>query len=90
MSRRTSRNDAGMDLFPFMAVLICTVGALIMLLVVMVPLVVMVMDLVRVNQAAVKVVKETEKVLAMAVLFVVLNLCIDVLYTIIDPRTRGT
>lgn len=36
MRARTSRNDAGMDLFPFMAVLICTVGALIMLLVVMV------------------------------------------------------
>lgn len=36
MSRRTPRDDAGMDLFPFMAVLICTVGALIMLLVVMV------------------------------------------------------
>ena len=36
MRARASRNDAGMDLFPFMAVLICTVGALIMLLVVMV------------------------------------------------------
>ena len=28
-------------------------------------------------------------VLAMAVLFVLLNLAIDVLYTVIDPRTRG-
>jgi len=36
MSRRTLRDDAGVNLFPFMAVLICTVGALIMLLVVMV------------------------------------------------------
>ena len=37
MRSRASRNgDAAMDLFPFMAVLICTVGALIMLLVVMV------------------------------------------------------
>ena len=35
-SRASRKDDATMDLFPFMAVLICTVGALIMLLVVMV------------------------------------------------------
>ncbi len=35
-SRRRNRDDVGMNLFPFMAVLICTMGSLIMLLVVMV------------------------------------------------------
>lgn len=35
-ARRRIRDDIGMNLFPFMAVLICTMGALIMLLVVMV------------------------------------------------------
>ena len=35
-SRRTTRDNIGMNLFPFLAVLICTMGSLIVLLVVMV------------------------------------------------------
>ena len=35
-SRRTTRDNVGMNLFPFLAVLICTMGSLIVLLVVMV------------------------------------------------------
>jgi len=35
-SRRKNRDDVGMNLFPFLAVLICTMGSIIMLLVVMV------------------------------------------------------
>ena len=72
MVRRRSRDDAAMNLFPFMAVLICTVGALIMLLVMMV------------QQARVKAIAPSEEVLARQAEIERVKHCL--LYTSPSPR----